>query len=349
MAMKSKPVSKPVATAPTPRSPKAVPPIAKVREKERRAARLTVGAFQERQHQTVRELAKARHAEAADARKAKRLGVVLKDLKKSRKTVGKEPATPGSDTSSPAAFARGRRQRCTAHRSDGATPCGRWAMKGQLVCATHGGSSPQAKKSAEERFMSLFDPAYKGFSEMIETPVRELERFSKGYALKKGLYEGVFDRTGMHPRSGLDVKMQPNDGRDGLAALLGVTPEELERSAAEALAPSPWPKLPTSPTVAPIISPDDPAPSWEVFLAHATESEALETLSALTVRADAEAALAAELAGAKRATVMHAAIGSPAWTSSAPTLPSEETEPADTDTDSAIEPGEVGAEEWIEV
>ena len=37
--------------------------------------------------------------------------------------------------------------RCTAHRSDG-WPCRAFAMHGQLVCSSHGGLSPQARRAA---------------------------------------------------------------------------------------------------------------------------------------------------------------------------------------------------------
>ena len=34
-----------------------------------------------------------------------------------------------------------RRQRCTAHLSDGSRQCERWAINGSTVCATHGGQA----------------------------------------------------------------------------------------------------------------------------------------------------------------------------------------------------------------
>jgi hypothetical protein len=40
--------------------------------------------------------------------------------------------------------------RCSGKRSNG-EPCSKWPMKGQRVCNTHGGSSPQAKAAAERR------------------------------------------------------------------------------------------------------------------------------------------------------------------------------------------------------
>lgn len=39
---------------------------------------------------------------------------------------------------------------CTARNREG-TRCGRWAMKGQNVCAMHGGKAPQAREAAARR------------------------------------------------------------------------------------------------------------------------------------------------------------------------------------------------------
>ena len=43
--------------------------------------------------------------------------------------------------------------KCSRRRTNG-EPCTKWPMKGQKVCATHGGSSPQAKAAAERRIQA---------------------------------------------------------------------------------------------------------------------------------------------------------------------------------------------------
>jgi hypothetical protein len=44
--------------------------------------------------------------------------------------------------------------KCSGKRSNG-EPCTKWPMKGQRVCNTHGGSSPQAKAAAERRLQMV--------------------------------------------------------------------------------------------------------------------------------------------------------------------------------------------------
>lgn len=45
----------------------------------------------------------------------------------------------------------GQRRKCKGIRSTDGAPCGKWPMKGQLVCETHGGRAPQARAAAGRR------------------------------------------------------------------------------------------------------------------------------------------------------------------------------------------------------
>ncbi len=175
---------------------------------------------------------------------------------------------------------------------------------------------------------------------MIDLPIQDLDRFSKGYAIRKGLLEGVFDRTGMHPRSGMDVNFTRENARDNLAGILGVSPDVLAAMEAEETAPKPWPQLP--PASAPEPGPDDPAPSWTVYLASATEAEAVAALAGLTVRVDAQAALAAEAVGQARQPVMAACLSAPAWTAS----PIESAVDAEPEPDDPVAEESESSEEW---
>jgi hypothetical protein len=64
------------------------------------------------------------------------------------------PAPPRPDPSPGTSIAVPRRfhpcVKCTAHRTDG-QPCRNWACRGQQVCGSHGGRSPQAKAAAWRR------------------------------------------------------------------------------------------------------------------------------------------------------------------------------------------------------
>jgi len=45
--------------------------------------------------------------------------------------------------------------KCKAHSARTGAPCKRAPIKGGVVCATHGGSAPQVKASAQERLKAL--------------------------------------------------------------------------------------------------------------------------------------------------------------------------------------------------
>jgi hypothetical protein len=89
---------------------------------------------------------------------------------------------------------KARRQRCTAHVSDGSRQCERWAINGGTVCATHGGQAPQVKKTARERLEALIDPAIDALRDVLQ---RGLDSGETPSAVRAAL--GILDRCGFHP------------------------------------------------------------------------------------------------------------------------------------------------------
>lgn len=91
---------------------------------------------------------------------------------------------------------------CRAKRSDG-NACNAPAMRGQLVCRTHGGSAPQAKRSARVRLAALVDPA-------VQTLAREMANQSNASRDKQAAANSVLDRAGY----GRASKIEGEDARD---------------------------------------------------------------------------------------------------------------------------------------
>ena len=59
-----------------------------------------------------------------------------------------------------------KQRRCKATNSQG-NRCGRFAIKGGRVCATHGGSAPQVKKAAAKRLLAMVEPALVELQELV--------------------------------------------------------------------------------------------------------------------------------------------------------------------------------------
>lgn len=81
-------------------------------------------------------------------------------------------------------------RRCTKRRTNG-EPCRKVAIRGHVVCATHGGSAPQVKRTAREHLDALAHPA-----------VREIERLlasAESDAVKLATARDILDRTGFKP------------------------------------------------------------------------------------------------------------------------------------------------------
>jgi hypothetical protein len=96
---------------------------------------------------------------------------------------------------------KARRQRCTAHISDGSRPCERWAINGSNVCGTHGGRAPQVKRSARERLAELVEPALEGLHKALKS--KDLPTIVRASQI-------VLDRCGFHPSRAIELT-----GKDG--------------------------------------------------------------------------------------------------------------------------------------
>jgi hypothetical protein len=96
---------------------------------------------------------------------------------------------------------KARRQRCTAHLSDGSRQCERWAINGSTVCATHGGRAPQVQKSARERLAELVEPALKGLHKALKS--NDLPTIVRASQI-------VLDRCGFHPTQCVELTAEYN-------------------------------------------------------------------------------------------------------------------------------------------
>ena len=96
---------------------------------------------------------------------------------------------------------------CTAKKSNG-DKCKAPAMKGQLVCRVHGGSSPQAKEKAKERLLEAVDPMIAELVRLAKEAKRESDRIraiqlALDYAGLKGLSAAGFSEDEI--REAVDV------------------------------------------------------------------------------------------------------------------------------------------------
>lgn len=76
---------------------------------------------------------------------------------------------------------------CKAHTSAG-NPCRRNAILGGVVCASHGGSTPQVQRKARQRLDDMVLPALRELRGLIHTADSD--------ASKLRAIENVLDRTG---------------------------------------------------------------------------------------------------------------------------------------------------------
>lgn len=94
------------------------------------------------------------------------------------------------------------KRRCSARSSRTGERCRRAAIRGGLVCATHGGRAPQVKEAARRRLDALVEPAIEG----LEHAIREGDI----HAIVRAATV-VLDRAGYGPRSALDLRQDMPD------------------------------------------------------------------------------------------------------------------------------------------
>ncbi len=87
-------------------------------------------------------------------------------------------------------------RRCSARISNGSRRCRKAAILGGTVCATHGGSAPQVKRSARQRLDALVEPA-------IEALSAALRSGDTAAIIRTAI--AVLDRTGYGPGSKVEV------------------------------------------------------------------------------------------------------------------------------------------------
>jgi hypothetical protein len=98
----------------------------------------------------------------------------------------RHPSTP-DNTPNPS-----KATRCAARRSRDGQPCRRWAIPGLRVCASHGGSAPQARAAAARRVAEAKAAAVLNTwsSEPVADPLGELQRLAGEVVGWKNLLAG---------------------------------------------------------------------------------------------------------------------------------------------------------------
>lgn len=81
-------------------------------------------------------------------------------------------------------------RRCRAHSRSG-DQCRQHAIRGGVVCVTHGGAAPQVKRSAHERLAEMVDPLLSELFRIAQSGENDAVRLS---AIKDAL-----DRAGYKP------------------------------------------------------------------------------------------------------------------------------------------------------
>lgn len=106
-------------------------------------------------------------------------------------------------------------RKCGGHKTNG-DPCPNWAMHGQEVCHAHGGRSPQAKATAQER-LAVEQAAARFALDLDDTPldeiaVREIRRSSAMVQHLSGLVNGLSDEDLRWGVTGRDIRPPAEPG-----------------------------------------------------------------------------------------------------------------------------------------
>lgn len=94
----------------------------------------------------------------------------------------------------------GRGVKCTARRTNG-KPCGRFAIQGGSVCATHGGSAPQVRAKAKRRLDAFADQAVQG--------LLNLAQYADSEAVRLAALRDALDRIGVTAKIDIELTLQP--------------------------------------------------------------------------------------------------------------------------------------------
>jgi hypothetical protein len=95
-------------------------------------------------------------------------------------------------------------RRCTARVSDGSRRrCKKAAMAGQRVCGSHGGRSPQARRSARQRLDALAEPAVVAFEQALQMVEKQPYICLSPSIIR--VAQLVLDRTGFGPSSTIEL------------------------------------------------------------------------------------------------------------------------------------------------
>ena len=108
---------------------------------------------------------------------------------------------------------------CKAKSSQTGSQCKRHAIKGGVVCATHGGRAPQVKRKAASRVAELVDPA-------IDIPEKTIKGDNILAAVALAAAKDILDRAGLKAIDKLEITTKSSEDAILLAEIF--SPQELK-------------------------------------------------------------------------------------------------------------------------